>query len=183
MYTCCPHCQTCFRITKAQLDVAQGKVRCGHCKQVFNGKQHLRDDLPGQQSKPAATPIPPPAAPVTPEPEPPKAEEDFGKATDIDFDLFDLSSIPESSEEEEDWFEDSEEIVNELEDVEPDAWLEEDEFEEEDVTADLDEPYEEIDEDEEETYPDTEAEVKPEEPGSQTASRYAYVDPEELRGE
>jgi predicted Zn finger-like uncharacterized protein len=193
MYTCCPHCQTCFRITKAQLDVAQGKVRCGHCKQVFNGKQHLRDELPVQRSKsaaPVATSAPPPAAPVTHEPEPPEAEEDFGKATDIDFDLFDLTSIPESSEEEEDWLDDSAEIVSELEDLESDAWLEEDEFEEEDVTANLDEPYEEIDEtfdeideDEEEPYPDAEAEVQSEEPGSQSASRYTYVDPEELHGE
>ena len=195
MYTCCPHCHTCFRITKAQLDVAQGKVRCGHCKQVFNGKQHLRAELPGQQAKPAApvaTPTPPPVAPVTPEPEPPEPEEDFGKASDIDFDLFDLNSIPDNSEEEEDWFEDTEEAIDELDELESDAWLEEDEFEEEDVTANLDEPYDERDEsydeifeeeDEDEVYSDAKAEARGEEPDSQPPSRYAYVDPEELTGE
>lgn len=32
----CPHCQTSFRITKAQLNAADGSVRCGSCLQVFN---------------------------------------------------------------------------------------------------------------------------------------------------
>jgi len=192
MYTCCPHCQTCFRITKAQLDVAQGKVRCGHCKQVFNGKQHLRDELPGQQTKPVATPAP--VAPVTPEPEPPEPEEDFGKPSDIDFDLFDLNSIPASHPEDEAWLKDTEEDLDEQGDLESEVWLEDDEFEEEDVTANLDEPYEEIDETydeifddeeepEDEVYPDTMTEAVAEEPDSQAPSRYAYVDPEELRGE
>lgn len=197
MYTCCPHCQTCFRITKAQLDIAQGKVRCGHCKQVFNGKQNLRDELPGQQAKPAApdaTLTPTPVAPVTPEPTSSKPEEDFGKASDIDFDLFDLSTIPASHPEDEEWLKDTEEDIDEQDDLESDTWLEEDEFEEEDVTANLDEPYEEIDETfdeifdeeeepEDEVYPDTKTEAVAEEPDSQSLSHYAYVDPEELRGE
>lgn len=202
MYTCCPHCQTCFRITKAQLDVAQGKVRCGHCKQVFNGKQHLRDELSGQQRKPVATPTPPPVAP-TAEAKPPHPEEEFGKASDIDFDLFDLSSIPDSDATGEDWLEETEEVLDENDDLDADAWLEEDELEEEDVTADLDEPYEEIDEPYEEIdeiydeldedqgkediYADTEAEAeaetKVEEPETQSPSRYAYIDPEDMRGE
>jgi predicted Zn finger-like uncharacterized protein len=50
MYTCCPHCKTCFRITKAQLDVAQGKVRCGRCKEIYNAKLHLHDEPPGSQA-------------------------------------------------------------------------------------------------------------------------------------
>jgi predicted Zn finger-like uncharacterized protein len=36
MQTQCPHCQTRFRLTEAQLDVADGYVRCGVCDQVFN---------------------------------------------------------------------------------------------------------------------------------------------------
>jgi predicted Zn finger-like uncharacterized protein len=196
MYTCCPHCQTCFRISKAQLDVAQGKVRCGHCKQVFNGKQHLREELPGQQAKPVApgaTPTPTPVAPVTPEPTSSKPEEDFGKASDIDFDLFDLSTIPASHPEDEAWLKETEEGTEEHDELESDDWLEEDEFEEEDVTANLDEPYEEIDETydeifeeeepEDEVYPDIKTEAVEPEPDSETPSRYAYVDPEELRGE
>ncbi len=47
MFTCCPQCQTCFRITAAQLKVAQGKVRCGKCHGVFNAKQSLHENDPG----------------------------------------------------------------------------------------------------------------------------------------
>lgn len=36
MQTQCPHCQTRFRITETQLDMADGDVRCGVCKEVFN---------------------------------------------------------------------------------------------------------------------------------------------------
>lgn len=36
MQTQCPHCHTLFRITEAQLAMAEGKVRCGFCKQVFD---------------------------------------------------------------------------------------------------------------------------------------------------
>ncbi len=193
MYTCCPHCQTCFRITKAQLDVAQGKVRCGHCKQVFNGKQHLRDELPGQQDKPAASDSSPP--PVTPETAPDTAEAPQSRATDIDFDLFDLSTIPASHPEDEAWLKDTDESTD---DLDSDAWLEEETFddEEDDVTANLDEPYEEIDElfeepdeeqDEEDIYADIEAETaaepKQEAPETPSPSRYAYVDPEDQRGQ
>ena len=38
MQTKCPHCHTLFRITEAQLDMADGKVRCGFCKQVFDAR-------------------------------------------------------------------------------------------------------------------------------------------------
>ena len=37
----CPHCQTSFRITKAQLNAADGSVRCGSCLQVFNAMDQL----------------------------------------------------------------------------------------------------------------------------------------------
>lgn len=36
MQTYCPHCETHFRITKTQIDIADGHVRCGVCKEVFN---------------------------------------------------------------------------------------------------------------------------------------------------
>ena len=61
MFTCCPHCKTCFRITKAQLAVAQGKVRCGTCSQIFNARAHLHETLPGS-SPPAADSRPAPAS-------------------------------------------------------------------------------------------------------------------------
>lgn len=36
MQTQCPHCDTTFRVTEAQLQAADGFVRCGICNQVFN---------------------------------------------------------------------------------------------------------------------------------------------------
>ena len=48
MFTCCPDCQTCFRITEAQLSVARGLVRCGHCQKVFNGRENLTAAPPVQ---------------------------------------------------------------------------------------------------------------------------------------
>lgn len=41
--TRCPHCQTSFRVTMAQLELREGKVRCGACREVFNGIDHLFD--------------------------------------------------------------------------------------------------------------------------------------------
>ena len=36
MQTQCPHCDTRFRVTDAQLTIADGMVRCGICEHVFN---------------------------------------------------------------------------------------------------------------------------------------------------
>lgn len=36
MKTECPHCHTLFRMTEAQLEMADGMVRCGYCNTVFN---------------------------------------------------------------------------------------------------------------------------------------------------
>ncbi len=53
--TQCPHCYTSFRVANDQLKLHAGMVRCGSCKQTFNGIEHL---LP-----PGATPkTAPPAA-------------------------------------------------------------------------------------------------------------------------
>lgn len=38
MRTKCPECNTIFRLTPRQLDIADGLVRCGLCDTVFNGK-------------------------------------------------------------------------------------------------------------------------------------------------
>ncbi len=44
MQTQCPHCKTRFRVTETQVNTADGFVRCGVCKEVFNAfevaKQH-----------------------------------------------------------------------------------------------------------------------------------------------
>jgi predicted Zn finger-like uncharacterized protein len=44
MKTCCPDCQTIFRVTSEQLKARAGKVRCGQCRQVFNALDSLLDD-------------------------------------------------------------------------------------------------------------------------------------------
>ncbi|MCW9031275.1 MAG: zinc-ribbon domain-containing protein [Gammaproteobacteria bacterium] len=46
MYTRCPKCSTCFRVTDRHLAIAKGKVRCGKCQLVFNAPEHAIDDLP-----------------------------------------------------------------------------------------------------------------------------------------
>lgn len=38
MQTECPHCHTLFRVTESQLDMADGMVRCGFCKAVFDAR-------------------------------------------------------------------------------------------------------------------------------------------------
>ena len=38
MQTECPNCHTVFRITAAQLEMADGMVRCGFCKEIFDAR-------------------------------------------------------------------------------------------------------------------------------------------------
>lgn len=40
-YTRCPSCSTIFRVTAPQLALRDGKVRCGHCRTVFDGVAQL----------------------------------------------------------------------------------------------------------------------------------------------
>ena len=56
--TQCLHCQTRFRITAEQLAVAQGKVRCGACQQVFDAYQQLQPYPAPVLSDPLSTPEP-----------------------------------------------------------------------------------------------------------------------------
>lgn len=57
--TQCPHCHTTFRVAHDQLKLRAGIVRCGQCRQVFNGIEHL---LPPTGTPPAENPA---AAPTT----------------------------------------------------------------------------------------------------------------------
>jgi predicted Zn finger-like uncharacterized protein len=41
MLTQCPHCKTIFRVTAAHLNIAQGHVRCSHCRHIFNAINSL----------------------------------------------------------------------------------------------------------------------------------------------
>ena len=41
MQTKCPHCQTVFKVSDEHLKVADGYVRCGICKEVFNALEKV----------------------------------------------------------------------------------------------------------------------------------------------
>ncbi|QHF37265.1 hypothetical protein PS893_03109 [Pseudomonas fluorescens] len=87
--TQCPHCQTSFRVSHAQLSVARGVVRCGSCLQVFNATRQLLEQA-GKEA-PVATPLPPvqPEEPL--EPSPPRAiSQKQWSATELDLDSLDL---------------------------------------------------------------------------------------------
>jgi predicted Zn finger-like uncharacterized protein len=43
LYTRCPTCKTVFRTHEEQLSVHAGRVRCGQCRMVFDGRAHLTD--------------------------------------------------------------------------------------------------------------------------------------------
>ncbi len=43
MQTECPHCHSIFRITEAQLDQAEGQVRCGHCLAILDGRDNIHE--------------------------------------------------------------------------------------------------------------------------------------------
>ena len=53
LQTHCPKCDTRFRVTDAQLSVANGKVRCGNCMSVFNAIEHQIDEATPPEKKPA----------------------------------------------------------------------------------------------------------------------------------
>lgn len=84
--TQCPHCQTSFRVSHAQLSVARGVVRCGSCLQVFNAARQLLEQA--GKEPPAAKPLPP-AQPL--EAAPPRAiSQKQWSATELDLDSLDL---------------------------------------------------------------------------------------------
>jgi len=52
--THCPHCQTAFQISTAQLEAADGYVRCGVCLNVFVAADNFFDGAPTLQKKQTA---------------------------------------------------------------------------------------------------------------------------------
>lgn len=47
MRTQCTNCHSILKVTQEQLDFKQGRVRCGHCREVFNAIDNLiEDDFP-----------------------------------------------------------------------------------------------------------------------------------------
>lgn len=52
MLTRCEQCGTWFRIRAEQLEVAQGRVRCGRCGNLFNARATLiQDPTPGEEGR------------------------------------------------------------------------------------------------------------------------------------
>jgi len=62
LQTQCPHCQTRFRVTEEQLEVARGRVRCGSCMQIFNAFENRI-----KEPKPVVTTPPEPV--INPDPD------------------------------------------------------------------------------------------------------------------
>ena len=65
--TQCPQCHTSFRVSRAQLGIAHGAVRCGACLHVFNAAQQLLSDQPALV-KAAQAPVQQPSASAPPAP-------------------------------------------------------------------------------------------------------------------
>ena len=83
--TQCPHCQTRFRVSHGQLNVARGVVRCGSCLQVFNAVRQLMEQRAGEATAPE------PELPPAIEPEPPRAiSQKQWTAQELDLDNLDL---------------------------------------------------------------------------------------------
>ncbi|MCR4303150.1 MAG: DUF3426 domain-containing protein [Gallionella sp.] len=49
--TFCPHCDTRFKVTDAQMDAPNGMVRCGHCLRVFDARPNYVSDQSDRQLK------------------------------------------------------------------------------------------------------------------------------------
>jgi predicted Zn finger-like uncharacterized protein len=62
--TRCPHCRTTFRVVQDQLKLRGGLVRCGACKEIFNGTEHLL--RPMEPSAPASAPQAEAGSPAVP---------------------------------------------------------------------------------------------------------------------
>ena len=43
MFTCCPNCETVFKVSAKHLQQAAGKVRCGRCDFSFNALSNIQE--------------------------------------------------------------------------------------------------------------------------------------------
>ncbi|HEF4761793.1 TPA: DUF3426 domain-containing protein [Pseudomonas putida] len=84
--TQCPHCQTSFRVSHAQLSVARGVVRCGSCLQVFNAAKQLLE----QAGKEPIAPVTPTVVKAPAPAEPRAISQKQWTATELDLDSLDL---------------------------------------------------------------------------------------------
>lgn len=58
-YTQCPHCNATFKVTEEQLGIANGRVRCGACMNIFDA---IAYGLPTQTPEPVKAPEQKPSA-------------------------------------------------------------------------------------------------------------------------
>ena len=58
MFTQCPNCETIFAVRREHLEVRQGLVRCGRCREVFNASWNLVDRLPDAEVAGGDAPTP-----------------------------------------------------------------------------------------------------------------------------
>lgn len=108
--TKCPHCNTIFRVAADQLKLRGGIVRCGTCKEVFDGNAALLD--PGAALLPAASPAAAPlqtvAVPAAPAPSPasidippppsPASEDEAVYSLDFDTSFDPFGILPETTQ-------------------------------------------------------------------------------------
>jgi len=92
--TQCPHCQTTFRVAHDQLKLRAGLVRCGYCKEIFNGIENLLPSEDAVPPAPAPAPAPPATSPEAPEVQPTAAAP--ANQADLDQDSTPSAEITES---------------------------------------------------------------------------------------
>jgi predicted Zn finger-like uncharacterized protein len=102
LLTQCPHCQTSFRVSRSQLAVAQGQVRCGSCLGVFSARDNeIRVKLPQ-----------PPLL------DQPLTEEELSSVTTVEFDDDDApQDIPAPRERSGSWLDDDDDEIEYQDDV------------------------------------------------------------------
>lgn len=82
--TQCPHCNSRFRVSHAQLRVARGVVRCGSCLQAYNAARQILEQR-------AAQIVTPPEVAAPPEPATPRAiSQKQWTMAELDLDHLDL---------------------------------------------------------------------------------------------
>lgn len=94
MLTTCPNCNLTLVVTTADLRVAEGYVRCGRCRSVFNAMASLADAAPESppDSTPDSTPESSPESPEQFSPPPERAADVLTEST-AEFTLESLSDL------------------------------------------------------------------------------------------
>lgn len=55
MYTRCQHCEAIFRVNMREVTVANGKLRCSECQEVFSATNNLSTTMPDKYEAPVKT--------------------------------------------------------------------------------------------------------------------------------